>query len=541
MRQRFFLHSSVRFPVRFPSQTLAGLILCAFCILSLAGCATLVEQQAEKLLPPKGYKPLYMTSNVPFSKLSASLAAQYQGMNASTATFSMPEYTLPEVEPPPEHSGVTPQGSIGKPSGLEAIGTEPPPDSPLRLEFRTVNDRRYPDEVELQAIVLDAQGRFVTGLAPKQGFANYWRGLRDSSLRVSTPIDSFLVAEVRENVKQPQAVCFVLDHSPSMGDARARKLQESIRKTLDIVKPDDHISVVKFTSKTIVEVPLTNDSTAYKQRFKIDGLRGYGGGTAIYDAVIAGVEQLSKAPPECRRTLILFTDGGDNSSKSNLQAAYRLARARNVRIQTVAYGVTEEAPLEALARYSGGKMYRIYTTREFPYMFADIYRSLRNYYRITYKPPHIAGLHTASVRLSPPELGGVSWLARGQYDRSVVTPTDTVGTVTMVNIEFETGKTTITPASIPQLEEFARTLRLYPAITLEIRGHTDDRGSNELNQTLSEQRAESVAESLIRFGVERRRLQTRGFGKTQPLAPNDSDDNRRKNRRTEFVITGGVR
>jgi outer membrane protein OmpA-like peptidoglycan-associated protein len=71
---------------------------------------------------------------------------------------------------------------------------------------------------------------------------------------------------------------------------------------------------------------------------------------------------------------------------------------------------------------------------------------------------------------------------------------------------------------------------------MEIRGHTDDKGSAQTNEKLSLLRADAVAGALQQRGVPSSRLRTRGFGSSQPLVPNTSEENRAKNRRTEFVI-----
>jgi OOP family OmpA-OmpF porin len=122
------------------------------------------------------------------------------------------------------------------------------------------------------------------------------------------------------------------------------------------------------------------------------------------------------------------------------------------------------------------------------------------------------------------------------YDKSLFTELDTVGSMTFINIEFETGKAVINSESLPLLEQIAATMKSHPNITMEIRGHTDDRGSDALNQTLSKQRAEAVADVLVNLGVPREHLRSKGFGSMQPIVANDSDENRAKNRRTEFVI-----
>jgi VWFA-related protein len=413
----------------------------------------------------------------------------------------------------------------------------------ISMTLRGIDDSRYPEEVELQVVVQDSTGRFISGLAPEtpvNAFRRYWRILADSALQTPVPIQNFRVQEISGSLKEPHAIAFVLDHSPSMGDARARRLQEAIRRTMNFVRPEDRVAVVKFTKDIKVEVPLTGDSAEYKNTFQIDGLEGYAGGTALYDGALAGISEVMKAPKSCKKTVILFSDGDDNSSKARIQAVYRAARANNVRIHTVAYGLTDETPMHNIASYSGGQLYRIYSTKEFPFVFADIYRSLKTYYRITYKPPQIAAVHTARITAKIPEFAGVRLSAEGSYDRSVVSIADTVGAVKFVNIEFETGKAVVSRASLPQLRDLARSLQSQPNITIEIRGHTDDRGSDELNQRLSEERANAVAQELSTLGIARKRLTTKGFGKSKPLVPNDSDENRQRNRRTEFVITGGV-
>lgn len=88
------------------------------------------------------------------------------------------------------------------------------------------------------------------------------------------------------------------------------------------------------------------------------------------------------------------------------------------------------------------------------------------------------------------------------------------------------------------LKGFARFLNENPGITVFIQGHTDDVGDDERNLVLSEERAQGVREYLILMGVDKTRLKAKGFGETRPKVENDSDSNRAKNRRTDFVIEG---
>jgi outer membrane protein OmpA-like peptidoglycan-associated protein len=178
-------------------------------------------------------------------------------------------------------------------------------------------------------------------------------------------------------------------------------------------------------------------------------------------------------------------------------------------------------------------MYRIYSVREFPVVFGRIYRALRSYYRVRYRPPQCDGLHTVRLGL---RIGACSTEVVGHYDRSVLRAIDTVGTMVFLPIEFDYDQATIRPSSLPLLERIAQAMKAHPTLVLEVRGHTDDRGSDEYNLRLSQRRAEAVVDALVRMGIDRARLRAVGYGKSRPLVDNTSEENRARNRRTEFVI-----
>ncbi len=103
-------------------------------------------------------------------------------------------------------------------------------------------------------------------------------------------------------------------------------------------------------------------------------------------------------------------------------------------------------------------------------------------------------------------------------------------------ILFDLGKWALKPEARPTLEKLARLARLRRG-TVRVEGHTDDIGSERFNLVLSELRAHVVALALARLGVEAKRLQPKGYGETRPVAPNDSDANRARNRRVEVILT----
>lgn len=88
------------------------------------------------------------------------------------------------------------------------------------------------------------------------------------------------------------------------------------------------------------------------------------------------------------------------------------------------------------------------------------------------------------------------------------------------------------------LREFARYLKEHESITIIIQGHTDSDGDDTRNLDLSDRRAKGVRDYLVSLGVDAERLGAKGFGETQPKVANDTAENKAKNRRTDFVITG---
>ena len=98
--------------------------------------------------------------------------------------------------------------------------------------------------------------------------------------------------------------------------------------------------------------------------------------------------------------------------------------------------------------------------------------------------------------------------------------------------------TQATPESVPTVNEVASILNAYPTATITVESHTDNIGDEQSNVQLSQSRSTTVREMLIERGVDGSRIQTAGLGQGSPLASNDTDEGRAKNRRTDIVVTG---
>lgn len=108
--------------------------------------------------------------------------------------------------------------------------------------------------------------------------------------------------------------------------------------------------------------------------------------------------------------------------------------------------------------------------------------------------------------------------------------------VVLNNIFFETGKATLTQESYIELGKALALLNANKKMVVEVGGHTDNVGSDDTNMKLSHDRAKSVRNYLVKAGINSERLLAKGYGETQPVADNETEEGRKVNRRTEFVI-----
>jgi outer membrane protein OmpA-like peptidoglycan-associated protein len=108
----------------------------------------------------------------------------------------------------------------------------------------------------------------------------------------------------------------------------------------------------------------------------------------------------------------------------------------------------------------------------------------------------------------------------------------------MSDVLFKTGSFELLPGARERLAKVSGIVLAHPGLHLEVEGHTDSVGSDEYNQKLSEQRAGAVRDYLVQQGIPADSIVSRGFGKTQPVASNDTAEGRQQNRRVELVLSG---
>jgi outer membrane protein OmpA-like peptidoglycan-associated protein len=109
------------------------------------------------------------------------------------------------------------------------------------------------------------------------------------------------------------------------------------------------------------------------------------------------------------------------------------------------------------------------------------------------------------------------------------------GRIVASGIRFDVNKATIRPESMGVINAIYALLKDHPEIKLSVEGHTDSDGDEALNQSLSEKRAQAVADHLINMGIDGSRLTSKGWGETKPVSNNNTSEGKAANRRVEFV------
>jgi len=141
--------------------------------------------------------------------------------------------------------------------------------------------------------------------------------------------------------------------------------------------------------------------------------------------------------------------------------------------------------------------------------------------------------YITNIRLAK---GGVALYERNEQSMTAVEKAIAeTGKFVTNNILFETGKATLKPESMAEIQKVADYMKKNPTARFEVQGHTDNQGSDKINDPLSQQRAEAVVKALEGLGCDPFNMRAVGKGSHEPVADNATEDGRAKNRRVEFI------
>jgi len=128
-----------------------------------------------------------------------------------------------------------------------------------------------------------------------------------------------------------------------------------------------------------------------------------------------------------------------------------------------------------------------------------------------------------------------------QFNRILETRETSRGlVVNMSDVLFDVGKWTLKPGAREKLAKISAIIGQHPGLKIQVEGHTDNTGSDETNQILSERRADAVRDFLVEQGVNSSTIVAMGMGKGSPVASNDTAVGRQLNRRVEMIVSGDI-
>ena len=409
----------------------------------------------------------------------------------------------------------------------------------LIFDLWRIETDKYPEQIKIFARVFDSLGHFITNLATpykKDTSYNYFAKLDEGLGKIynkrTENISNFSVREFGANDSIPYNIVLSIDNSGSMSGVY-NTIMDGAELFTSMKFKYDKLAITTFSENFDIKVPLSDDTRTILSILKSKRKDGLGRFSSVNESMWKSMDIFENTSPDVPRVMAIFTDGDENYSKKEVGDIIRKAREMNVHIFCVAFGYSKDQSLQEIAKYTGGKFYKAYSKEELTAIFRDIYMSLRYYYLVEYTPPKYYGTHFVYSYLSVPNRQD-SLIAEGEYDVSDMWRD--VGDEFVVPITFDFNKWDIKTESFSIIDELAEQMATRPKLKIEIQGHTDNIGKIEINQTLSEQRANAVKDALVQRGIESSRIRTRGFGMTMPVAPNDTEENRAKNRRTQFVI-----
>jgi len=228
------------------------------------------------------------------------------------------------------------------------------------------------DVLQFTAVVTDGDGRFMTGLKPSD-----FKVYDDDRLQKITSFES-------ENISLELVAA--LDVSSSMR-AALPYVKTSAKRFLEGLRAGDQVTVLGFNDNVFTLAPRSKDQAARVKA--IDLMRAWGG-TALYDVILKGLNLLGRHPG--RRSMLLFSDGDDQSSHATLEAAIARAEGNDATIYVIGQGRAVRAHdlqeiLKRFAKITGGRSFFTEDTSRLDKFFQEILEDLSNQYLISYSYP----------------------------------------------------------------------------------------------------------------------------------------------------------
>jgi len=410
--------------------------------------------------------------------------------------------------------------SLRKPTVISARSRDP---EAVSVSIRAVDISRYPEV----SVILDARDSTGTHFPKlkKEDMIVYQDG---------APVEITALDKISATNSFPVDIAFIIDQTGSMEQEVYEVKSNIIEFTQRLASRgvDYRLALITFSDRIERYKDFTEDVKIFINW--VDGLKIGGGGDDNENALEGLFEASSfKFRQSAQRIFILITDAmfhetgdrGDGKTEFNTDSMRDFLLKQNIKL----FAITPPQIPEyvELTEATRGKRFNI--IEDFSSILDEFSESLTNLYAIKYKireevPPEKMQLE---IRNTSNEI----------VLQEEVTVLDVDKKFILENILFDFNRATFDMSYTEELRNVLAMLRNYENIHIEIRGHTDYIGSDEYNIALSDARARAVKKFLVDRGIAAERMTTRGMGKSQPIAPNDTELGRRLNRRTEVIST----
>jgi outer membrane protein OmpA-like peptidoglycan-associated protein len=467
----------------------------------------------------------------------------------------------------------------------------------VNFEIFAYDRSNYPKEIKFHVLANDAQGNFITGLAPDSVTASkYFLGLAEKVEGETFPVKSFQVKEINQRISKPYSIATVLDYSGSMSRVTPN-LETAIQEFIRQKNPHDEISVIKFDSKLVRKVNRERNADDIIKKSEFDGYSG--GCTALYAGGDEGIKAVENS--KTNRILVLFTDGQENSSFKfsdthafTAEQLVKRARETNTRIFTICFGRgANHSLLSAISLLTDGKSYFLENESEINQVYQELPYIFKNYYEVSYQPVQKNGGHetlltyhnlqttdtasnttyvgddfdpnvyetyaqkpayskAAKILKSAPNQSNTGSNV-GSESNSTTTPTKPQNKPRIIDMNtpkanqpitapqavafFEHNNSIIDKKYHEELEVFVKYLKKNQQASIHILGHSDMSGTDKGCMAISQDRAKAVKQFFVDRGIAQSRLTVKALGRSQPVWSKETQKvHAKENRRVELLL-----
>lgn len=332
--------------------------------------------------------------------------------------------------------------------------------------------------------------------------------------------------------KVPVDFIFVIDKTGSMQNYINSVRSNVTKFTASLVKRgiDYRIGLILFSD----ELEMIYNPTPDVQKFLIwlSEVKARGGGDDKENALEA-LEATTKMQwrPEANKVAVIVTDApyhqkgedGYGVTDQTTESIIELLQKNQIRVFSIV--PPRFTNYKVISSKTRGNYYDI----DYPFstILDNFSSQLTNLYNLTYTSNQESIPDSIEITLFNKD--------RKQLVKKTIPIVELGRKLIIENLLYSTGSADL-PDTVKELDILADFMKAKPTIAIIVEGHTDNIGSDELNDRLSEERSESVKRYLVKKGISELRIQTRGFGEKRPIATNKTEFGRRLNRRTEIII-----